>query len=446
MTLGLIIGAMTLIAALALALPLLRERSRVLDRRHHDEAIYRDQLKEVESEARAGVLSAREAEAARAEIGRRLIAAACQGDETQIAPSPLARRAIAPAVLAVSLPAAAAALYLSLGAPHLPGQPLAGRQLVQVDTQRAELEAQLRVLEAKLRADETDEDGWVEYANTLSRLGRHGEAAAAWRKLVTLSGGYSEYAAALGESLVAAAGGTVTPEARKIFDEVLNADPSDPQASFYVGLALVQEGRAREGIQHWLDLIARAPDAPYVSMVRERLERAAREARIDLGTMSASRLAGAPDRDQRREQVRAMVERLAARMEKDTPDDLEGWQRLGRSYGLLGEHERAQAALGRAAALAPDKVDVQAEYAASFRPTMKLDQPLPPDFVTAMRRVLALDADHPEALWWVGAADAQAGDRASALGLWTRLAERLPANAPQAAALREAIERLRAPN
>ncbi len=45
-----------------------------------------------------------------------------------------------------------------------------------------------------------------------------------------------------------------------------------------------------------------------------------------------------------------MVERLAARLAAE-PEDFEGWLRLARAYGVLGEAEQAHAALARAADL-----------------------------------------------------------------------------------------------
>jgi cytochrome c-type biogenesis protein CcmH len=55
--------------------------------------------------------------------------------------------------------------------------------------------------------------------------------------------------------------------------------------------------------------------------------------------------------EQRQAMIRAMVERLAARLEAN-PDDEEGWQRLARAYTVLGDDEKAAEAAARAAALA----------------------------------------------------------------------------------------------
>jgi TPR repeat protein len=48
--------------------------------------------------------------------------------------------------------------------------------------------------------------------------------------------------------------------------------------------------------------------------------------------------------------IRTMVDRLAERL-KGAPDDLAGWRRLARSYGVLGEADKARAARAHVARL-----------------------------------------------------------------------------------------------
>ena len=73
MILWLIFAAMTATAMLAVLLPL---RRRAPARSGSDVAVYRDQLEEIDRDRAAGLVGAGEAEAARVEISRRLIAAA----------------------------------------------------------------------------------------------------------------------------------------------------------------------------------------------------------------------------------------------------------------------------------------------------------------------------------------------------------------------------------
>jgi len=53
--------------------------------------------------------------------------------------------------------------------------------------------------------------------------------------------------------------------------------------------------------------------------------------------------------------IRAMVERLATRMQ-NSPNDVAGWQRLAHDYTVLGDHAKAQAAADHAVRLRPDDV------------------------------------------------------------------------------------------
>src|SRR4051794_34770116 len=86
-------------------------------------AVYRDQLTEIARDRAAGLIGEPEAEAARIEVSRRLLAAA-QADDAHAEPSSSLwrRRATALAALII-LPASATAIYLALGSPDLPGEP-----------------------------------------------------------------------------------------------------------------------------------------------------------------------------------------------------------------------------------------------------------------------------------------------------------------------------------
>jgi len=58
-------------------------------------------------------------------------------------------------------------------------------------------------------------------------------------------------------------------------------------------------------------------------------------------------------------EVLEMVARLEKRMD-DTPNDGEGWKRLGRAYTVMGRQAEAVKAYGKAAALLPDDAEIQA--------------------------------------------------------------------------------------
>src|SRR5262249_48789333 len=118
-----VLVAMTAVAVAALAMPLWRVRS-LRARRDYDAAVYRDQLAEVARDHARGTIDDAEAEAARAEIGRRLLATAGTAEAAPSQAPSLRPLALA---LAVVAPVAAAVLYLGAGSPGLPDQPFADR-------------------------------------------------------------------------------------------------------------------------------------------------------------------------------------------------------------------------------------------------------------------------------------------------------------------------------
>ena len=124
--------------------------------------------------------------------------------------------------------------------------------------------------------------------------------------------------------------------------------------------------------------------------------------------------------DERTEMIRGMVAGLAARLE-ESPDDLDGWLRLARSYEILGERERAEEAVGRAAALNPGDVALQARYASALLDGLGPTDPLPEAAVATYRRVLERDPGHPDALFFTGLSEARASRTEEARAIWTKL-------------------------
>ena len=64
--------------------------------------------------------------------------------------------------------------------------------------------------------------------------------------------------------------------------------------------------------------------------------------------------------------ILAMVGNLAAKLEQQ-PDDVEGWARLGRSYMVLNEPQKAREAYAHAVKLKPDDAALQQAYAEASR-------------------------------------------------------------------------------
>ena len=219
MTLWLVFALMTATAIFAVLWPLGR---RAVARSGSDVAVYRDQLEEITRDRSFGLIGEAEAEAARVEVSRRLIAAADAADTAEAAkPAPensslWRRRATALAGL-ILLPAGATAIYMALGSPQLPGEPLAARLQAAVHANES-IAALVSQVEARLERNPQDGRGWEVLAPVYLRLGRFDDAVKAWRKVIVLSGETADRQADLGEALVAASNGIVTADAKSAFE------------------------------------------------------------------------------------------------------------------------------------------------------------------------------------------------------------------------------------
>src|SRR5579883_2110685 len=121
-----LLALLTTATVTALLVPLVKPRLAARDRLASDTAVYRDQLAEVERE-RGRTLTPAEADAARTEIERRLLAAADQDlAGPRACTSASWHRFLTPA-LCLAVPLFALGLYLQLGTPGLPAAPFVAR-------------------------------------------------------------------------------------------------------------------------------------------------------------------------------------------------------------------------------------------------------------------------------------------------------------------------------
>jgi cytochrome c-type biogenesis protein CcmH len=144
---------------------------------------------------------------------------------------------------------------------------------------------------------------------------------------------------------------------------------------------------------------------------------------------------------QRNQMIQGMVERLAARL-KDHPDDVEGWRMLARSYRVLGEPAKAADAAKQVANRRPHDTAAQLDYAEALLALEKDGAPLSSAAVDQFKRVAELDANNPEALYFLGQAAAEQGDPERARTYWQRLLTRIPNDAPERAQLQKLIDQL----
>lgn len=351
MMFALILALMTAAAILALLVPLAASRAGE-EPAASDVAVYRDQLAEIERDRERGLLGEAEAEAARVEVSRRLIAAAdhAAAAATRRRDGAVRRSRVAAAVALIAVPAIASASYLATGRPDLPDQPLAAR----AQNEQHDIAALVRRVEAELKQRPDDGRGWEVLAPVYLRTGRFQEAAQAFSHASALLGETPERLAGWGEAVTLAADGMVSPEAKAAFERAVSLEPGHPRAQFWLGQAAVQAGDTAGAARIYRSMIETAPPkAPWLGAARRALAEVALGEEGRLPEVDPATLASA-DPAQRPALVRSMVESLETRL-RSAPSDLGGQLRLIRALATLGEADRSKAALGRArAALAGD--------------------------------------------------------------------------------------------
>ena len=352
-----ILALMTLAAVAAVWWPLARRQKAV--RSGSDVAVYRDQLDEIDRDEAASLIGGMEAEAARVEVSRRLIAAAeaAKVTSTVAAPAPARRHRWATLGAAILvLPLGAGLTYLSLGSPNL--RPVSMNVEAGGERLPEGIEQTVAEVEKYLEANPKNGRGWELLAPVYLRLGRFDDAVRARRNALEIFGPDAARLGDLGEAIVVASNGMVTPEAKTLFERANATDSEDVMARYYLGLSAKQEGRRDEAVKLWTALISGAREgAEWLPMVRNSL------ARVDekgptVAAAAPSAAAVAPP-EHNGDAIEAMVARLAERLKKDG-SDVPGWVQLVRSYRALGRTEKANAAVADArAALASDQDALQ---------------------------------------------------------------------------------------
>ncbi len=338
MTLWFVFALMTAAAIFAVLLPLgLSGRPRSGGR---EAAVYRDQLLEIDRDVAGGLIGKAEADAARIEVGRRLLSVADQEAGGGLKTNMPWRRAAA-ALALIGLPLLAMGIYLPLGSPGLHDFPLALRTRAP-DTAQP-LETLVAQVEQHLEKSPTDGRGWNVLAPVLLRLGRFEDAARAFRNSIKYNGDSAERRADLGEAIAAGAGGVVTAEAKAEFEHALALNPDEVKSNYFLGLAAEQDGRQADAAAIWRAMLAKAPaDAPWRSLVEAALTRVGGPPAPALSDATIAAASGMNEND-RETMIRGMVERLSTRL-KQNGGDVEGWLRLVRAYMVMGDREKAKGA------------------------------------------------------------------------------------------------------
>ena len=138
----------------------------------------------------------------------------------------------------------------------------------------------------------------------------------------------------------------------------------------------------------------------------------------------------------------SQISRLAARL-KDNPDDVAGWLKLGRSYTVLENFEKAADAYGEAAKRRPNDIKTQSLYARALAHATGPGQPLSARAESVLKQLLEMDANNAEALWYLGLNAVILRQPEQAVTYWERLLAHTDPSSPEHKNLSAAIAQIK---
>jgi cytochrome c-type biogenesis protein CcmH len=337
---------LTIVCVAAALLPLLRGAERSVASQSHDIEVYKDQLAEIARDKMAGVISAGDSETARTEVARRILKASSEAIDTSARHSQQLGWASALAIAAL-LPVLSWGAYSKLGAPGFGDQPIASRQTTSDDS----IEGLVAKAEAHLARNPDDGRGWDVLAPIYARMGRYDDAVRTYSRAIALNPPIAARESGFGEALTGAAGGKVTAEAKAAFERALALDAKEPKAQIFLAMGLVQAGKPAEARAALEAQLAASPaDAPWRPVVERALaslEKSATGKIVNGPSQEQMDAAASMSGKDRMAMIETMVAGLAEKL-KANPDNLPDWQKLIRSYLVLGKKDEAMKALENA--------------------------------------------------------------------------------------------------
>jgi cytochrome c-type biogenesis protein CcmH len=234
-------------------------------------------------------------------------------------------------------------------------------------------------LEAKLKTDPKNADGWRMLGWAFFESGKYAESVTAYSRATQIDPRKADYWSSLGEARVYAGPGDVTAEAKTAFERAVSIDSKDPRARYFLAVAKDMSGDHRGAIDDWFALLSDTPaGAPWDADVRKIIADVGSKEKIDVSAKLAAirpaptsggagiataaipgaspeqmRSAAQLPKGQQEAMIEGMVDGLEAKL-KTNPTNVNGWIMLMRSRIQLGETTKASAALAAARAANAD--------------------------------------------------------------------------------------------
>lgn len=194
-------------------------------------------------------------------------------------------RAMALAVIVI-IPLVALIFYHMVGRPDLPGAPVIGGNYQQANDRNAAMLA-IRPMQQLLSQNNEDMGALVTLGQLNYRMGKYAAAVPYFRKAAEIAREsndfrYQPLLKMLGETMVEAADGKVTPETKAVYETVLALHSTNGLARYYLALYKAQHGQREEALKEWTQVLSEGPPSIYWKQrVRDSMAKTREEMRVE---------------------------------------------------------------------------------------------------------------------------------------------------------------------
>jgi len=282
--------------------------------------------------------------------------------------------------------------YYSSGQPSLPDLPLSFREangVPEVFYQRAIIHIDKQIINS-----EDSMELYILKANTLSTLNQNDQALIVWKHIID---NFQDKLDAItflsyGEAIIQGAINKedkiiISDEAKAVFENAAKLSSVDNEigalARFYIGMHAYQNQNMLLANNIWGFILESAPDeAPWKKQL---------EGQIKQFSDNKTNI--------QEQDIKSMVERLAKRLYDSDSQDVIQWQKLGRSYLVLGKIEEANKAYQKAYDLDISNIDSTKGLAESMLLSQKDNKNVSNNIIILFESILSKEENYPLALW-----------------------------------------------
>ncbi len=363
------------VASLALVFwPLLKsgvsgeEFSREATNHSHEVEVYKDQLKEVENDLKQGMLTKDEAEAAKLEISRRMLASV-EALEKSVAITEKSakpkktssksskkmlkgkaaklqfivdrwdrlsqRHQHSVLISGVGVTLMALGLYAGLGSPSSEDQPYAKRF---ANKATAPLKKKMATLEALVEKNPKDGKSWEKLAALYMNASSFHKAAFSFRQAMKSLGENTSRLTGFAEATIMVNKGKVTEPSRLAYQRALKLDPELVEPRIRLAMGMEQRGDIKNAVKAYRDSLKRSrKNAPWVPFLEKRL----------------AALTGKPVKrplTAEEKKIEALIAKVEVSLKKN-PKAGRGWDVIAPVYLSRGHYKKALNAFEKAIAL-----------------------------------------------------------------------------------------------